>query len=107
MMFTKLRNTVSYPVPQRSARSTVHSRVSSVGTMWPFSCSTGTVSVKVPEPWMRHVSVSGGAIARCSADSLMPPSHLYDTCLGTAPPRVFVSRCGPGHKHGVFRDSEE
>ena len=39
---TNERVTVSYPVPQRSATSTVSSRSTSVGVMWPWSSSTGT-----------------------------------------------------------------
>ncbi len=50
MMLTKLRNVESYPVPQRRATSTPHSRSTSVGTMCPFSWSTGTVSTNVPVP---------------------------------------------------------
>jgi hypothetical protein len=64
MMLTKLRTVVSYPVPQRRAMSTVHSRSSSVGVMCPLSSSTGTVSVNRPLPVIRHVSVSGASGAR-------------------------------------------
>ena len=47
-------------MPHRTAMSTWHSRSTSVGTIAPVGCSTGTVSVNVPLPVRRHVSVIGG-----------------------------------------------
>ena len=49
-------------------------RLTSVASMCPFGCSTGTVSVKSPEPWMRHTSVIGASVLRYSTNSAMPPS---------------------------------
>jgi hypothetical protein len=74
MMLTKLREVVSYPVPHRSAMSTSQVRSTSDASMWPFGCSTGIVSVKLPSPWIRQVSVSGASGARKSTNSEIPPS---------------------------------
>ena len=74
MMFTNERITVSYSVPQRSATSTNSSRSMSAGVMCPCSSSTGTVSVNLPEPVKRSVSVIGRSGARNSTNSEMPPA---------------------------------
>ncbi len=42
--------------------------------MWPLSSSIGTVSVNVPVPSIRQTSVTAVSTARCSTNSLMPPS---------------------------------
>lgn len=81
MMLTNERVTVSYPVPQRIAMSTWHSRSTSVGTMAPVGWRTGTVSVKVPLPLSRQVSVMAASVARYSANSEMPPSNRNDVSL--------------------------
>ena len=50
--------------------------------MWPRSSRTGTVSVKFPEPTSRSTSVTGSPAARCSQNSLMPPSKRNSTSRG-------------------------
>lgn len=92
MMLTKLRNTVSYPSPQRRATSTSHVRSTSVETMWPLSSSIGTVSLKVPVPWMRHTSVFAPSTARCSTNSPMPPSYRKRSTTGPCS-RTGVASC--------------
>ncbi|MNL68968.1 hypothetical protein D3C87_1937700 [compost metagenome] len=75
MMLTNERETVSYPVPHRTAMSTSQRRSSSVGTIAPEGWSTGTVSVNEPSPVSRQVSVTAESGARKSANSEMPPSN--------------------------------
>ena len=62
------------------------SRSTSVGVMWPRSSSTGTVSVKLPEPVSRSTSVTGSPDDRCSQNSLMPPSKRNSASRGAAGP---------------------
>ncbi len=50
--------------------------------MWPLTSSTGTVSVKVPEPSRRHTSVTAVSGARNSTKSVMPPSCWKTSSTG-------------------------
>ena len=74
IILTKLRIVVSYPIPQRRAISTSHSRSTSVSWERPSSPSTGTVSVNEPRPVNRQISVTALSCAKNSTNSLMPPS---------------------------------
>ena len=89
MMLTKLRTFVSYPVPQRRAMSTPHSRATSWLVMWPvLSSSTGTVSVNDPLPCRRQMPVTAASGARYSQNSLMPPSCRNVSSWGPFSPGV-------------------
>ncbi len=83
--------------------STAHSRVSSVGTMAPPAVRTGSVSVNVPDPSSRHVSVSGASTARWSTNSAMPPSKRKDSRTGCSPRRSSMSMLSPGTRKAVWR----
>jgi hypothetical protein len=65
--------------------STSHWRSSSVAIMAPPSVSTGTVSVYVPDPVRRHVSVTAVSGARNSTYSLIPPSNRKVLSRGKPP----------------------
>ena len=52
--------------------------------MAPDACSTGTVSVKVPVPCSRQVSVTAASGARNSANSEIPPSKRYSVVSGAS-----------------------
>ena len=98
MTFTNERVTLSYPLPQRSATSTVSSRSTSAGVMWPCSSSTGTVSVNRPEPDSRtHIGdrLVGRQVGAELADAAIEPELL----LGAppSPPRLPVT--GIDHAH--------
>ena len=88
MMLTNVRTSVSYPVPQRSAMSTSHSRMTSCGDMCPRPSSTGTVSLNVPDPVRCHVSVTAGSGARWSTKSTVPPACRNVSSCGPSAPGV-------------------
>ena len=83
--------------------STPSSRSTDCGVMCPWSSSTGTVSVNLPEPLSRITGETASPVVRNSQNSEMPPTCTNSEVLSLFKRLSVTTMVSPGTKNEVWR----